>query len=272
MYQTLTAQRLRHHFGLPDDYVVDAVLVSGTWDLLAETHQMPHLVKALTDLGLGHLVSGAGPGLLRRIEIPLLGHAREFSVDGRRFWFVPVMGTAVLAQYLHASALLGATRTVLVGTVGGLSPDLQAADFIIPTVSRGTHSAWMYQRVDPPDFPSDPVLSASLARRLRAAAAPHSTIAEGPTTTCESILAESWDDVRDWSRSGYLGVEMEAALTFAVANHFGTSAAAVLYVADNLIGEVGIFDPAHAKTAAARSQSRQLQYDVALAELITPLG
>lgn len=272
MYQTLTADRLRRHFGFSDEYRVDAVLASGTWDLLAETHHVPHLVAALTDLGLGDIAAGRGPGGLRRIEIPQFGHAREFTVDGRRFWFVPVMGTAVMAQYLHAASLMGATSIVLVGTVGGLSPRLCAADFIVPTVARGTHSAWMFHRVDPPDFPADPTLSASLLRRLRAADLGGSLIAEGPTTTCESISAETWEDVQEWSRQGYLGVEMEAALTFAVGAHFATSAAAVLYVADNLIAEVGFFDAGHADSAAVRARARQLQYDVALAELLQPAG
>ncbi len=88
LYQTLTADRLRRHFGFSDDYRVDAVLASGTWDLLAETHHIPHLVNALTDLGLGDLAAGKGPGGLRPIEIPQFGHAREFTDDGRRFWFV----------------------------------------------------------------------------------------------------------------------------------------------------------------------------------------
>lgn len=61
MYQTLTAERLRQHFGFPTDYRVDAVLASGTWDLLGDSHHLPHLVRALTDLGLAHLVEGDRP-------------------------------------------------------------------------------------------------------------------------------------------------------------------------------------------------------------------
>ena len=268
MYETLTADTLRRHFGFPDDYQVDTVLASGTWDLIADTHHMPHLVRALTDLGLGDIVTGSGPEALRRLTIPQFGHAWEFIVDGRRTWFAPVMGTAVMAQYLHTACLMGARKLLLVGTVGGLSPDLNPADFIVPTVSRGTHSAWMYSRIEPIDIHPDPAFSEVLAGRLDAALPPRRTVARGPTTTCESIAAETWDDVQTWSAQGYLGVEMEAALTFAIGAYFKVPAAAVLYVADNLIAEVGFFDAGFADSAQARRRARQLQYDVALGELL----
>ncbi len=178
------------------------------------------------------------------------------------------MGTAVMSWYLHAACLLGARRIVLVGTVGGLSPSLHTADLIAPNRSDGTHSAWMYHRSDDPATHPDPAMAASLVRRLRAALPPGATVAQGPTTTCETILAETAQDVTEWSAAGYLGVEMEAALTFAVGRHFGIPAAAALYVADALVTEVGFLDPDYTDSAAARSHARQVQYDAALAELL----
>lgn len=154
----------------------------------------------MTDLGLDDIATGSGPEALRRLTIPAFGHAWEFIVDHRRTWFVPVMGTAVMAQYLHAACLMGARRLLLVGTVGGLSPDLHPADFIVPTVSRGTHSAWMYSRTEPPDSQPDRRFSEVLVGRLEAALPPGTNVAQGPTTTCECIAAETWDDVRPGRR------------------------------------------------------------------------
>lgn len=270
VYQRTTAAQLRTAFDLPPAYRVDTVLASGAWDLVSESQHLPHLVRAMTDVGLGALTSGEAPGSLRRLTQPQFGHASAFTQDGRRTWFVPVMGTAVMSQYLHSACLLGARRIVLVGTVGGLSPTLRPADLIVPTRSHGTHSAWMYSRDEALELFPDTVLAASLAGRLRAALPPGAGVAEGPTTTCETILAETADDVREWSAAGYLGVEMEAALTFAVGRHFGVPAAAVLYVADNLVADVGFLDPAYQDSAAVRAGARQVQYDVALAELLDP--
>lgn len=268
VYERATAEQTRRAFGLPEDYRVDAVLASGAWDLFSDSQHRPHLVQSLTDLGLGDLATGDGPGSLRRLTHAQVGHTSEFVHEGRRVWFVPVMGTAVMSWYLHAACLLGARRIVLVGTVGGLSPSLHTADLIVPNRSDGTHSAWMYHRSNDPATRPDPTMAASLARRLRAALPSGATIAEGPTTTCETILAETAQDVAEWSAAGYLGVEMEAAVTFAIGRHFDIPAAAALYVADTLLDEVGFLDPAYADSAAARSHARQVQYDVGLAELL----
>lgn len=271
VYQRTTAEQLRGAFGLPPGYRVDTVLASGAWDLIGDSQHRPHLAQAMTDLGLGTLTDPDAPGSLHRLTQPQFGHASAFTHDGRRTWFVPVMGTAVMSQYLHSACLLGARRIVLVGTVGGLSPVLRPGDLIVPTMSHGTHSAWMYSRDDTLDVLPDPVLAASLARRLRAALPLGTEVAEGPTTTCETILAETAADVREWSGAGYLGVEMEAALTFAVARHFGIPGAAVLCVADTLVDDVGFLDPVYQDSAAVRAAARQVQYDVALAELLAPL-
>jgi len=52
---------------------------------------------------LGHIAASGGAGGLRRIDIPQFGPAREFIIDGRRLRFVPVIGTALMAQYLPNS-------------------------------------------------------------------------------------------------------------------------------------------------------------------------
>ena len=161
----------------------------------------------------------------------------------------------------------GPARIVLVGSVGGLSPALPAGSLIVPDRAAGTHSAWMYHRGAQAGTRPDPGLAAALVRRLRAALPDGVPVAQGPTTTCETILAETADDVRDWSSAGFLGVEMEAALTFAIGHRFGVPAAAVLHVADTLVDQVGFLDPGYADTAPARAEARQVQDDVAVAEL-----
>jgi len=268
VYQWTTADQLRRAWGLAEDYRVDAVLASGAWDLLGDSQHRPHLVQSFVDLGLGDLANSGGPSSLHRLTQPQFGHASEFVHEGRRVWFVPVMGTAVMSWYLHAACLLGARRIVLVGTVGGLAPSLHTVDMVVPDRSDGTHSAWMYHHNDDPATRPDPAMAESLVRRLRAALPTGATIAQGPTTTCETILAETARDVQQWSAAGYLGVEMEAAVTFAIGRHFDIPAAAALYVADTLLTEVGFLDPAYADSKAARSHARQVQYDVGLAELL----
>jgi len=91
---------------------------------------------------------------------------------------------------------------------------------------------------------------------------------KGTTTTCETLLAETWEDVLNWSKQGFLGVEMEAAMIFALSAHFKVPAAAILTVGDNLIREETMFHENHEKQKELRQTARKLQYQLALAELL----
>ena len=48
-------------------------------------------------------------------------------------------------------------------------------------------------------------------------------------------MAETFEDVKNWSKEGFLGVEMEASTIFAVSKHFNVASTALLIVGDNLI-------------------------------------
>ncbi len=256
MYQSLSADQYRKHIELPDGYHVDGLLVCGTWDLYAEKY-LGHLTSALGALGIA--------ANIRRLEHPDVGHAYELTIKGKVYWFVPVMGTAVMSPYVHVASLLGSKKNILVGVVGGLAPGMRTADFVLPTATKGNENARMYQRdAKNLTFLPDPDLAESLKRRL-----PQDIrVFEGPTITCEVMLAETEEDVEEWSAAGYLGVEMEAALVFAVSYRFKVPAAALLFVADNLIGGETMLHDDYALSKEVRQKSRLIQYEAAVAELL----
>ncbi len=256
MYTTVTLEALKKRLDLPNDYTIEGFLAAGTWDLFGESRHLPQVKIALANLEVETTIS--------RIDGEQLGHAYEFMVDDKRYWFVPQMGTAYISQYAHMAAMLGSKKNILAGVVEGLKPGIKPADFIIPTVSKGNENALMYQRTNTDLlFYPDQKLNKRLKQRLG-----KTPVHEGPTYTCEVMLAETAGDVAEWSKSGYLGVEMEAALIFALSNHFNIPSAAILYVADNLIEELTIFHDDYEKSRAAREQAKQLKYDAALAELL----
>jgi hypothetical protein len=230
MYTSVNIEAFKRHTGLPEDYTIDGLLASGTWDLYADSRHVPHFKKAIDNLGINTE--------LKRIDGEELGHAFEFSFKDKRYWFVPVMGTAVMSQYAHLASMLGSKKNILIGVAGGLKPGIKPADFIVPTASKGNESALMYQRtnVDLLFYP-DKALSEKLKQRLG-----NIKIYEGVTNTCEVMFAETPEDVKDWSQQGYLGVEMEAAMMFALSNYFGIPSASILFVADNLIEDITFLD------------------------------
>jgi purine-nucleoside phosphorylase len=261
MYRSLTADAFRQVAGLPAGYHVDGLLATGVWDLFADK-QINLVESALTSLG--HGVE------LTRLPGSSLGHGYEFRVAEKVFWWVPVMGTAVMSQYVHCATLLGSQKNLLFGTVGGLRHGMRAGDLIVPSTSVGNDNALMYQR-DAVDklFAPDENLRLSLLSRIRDLELPESVqLWQGVTNTCEVMFAESSDDVSQWSEEGFLGVEMEAAMMFALSASFNVPAAAVLSVADNLIEDESFFSESYEDSRKLRMIVKQLQYDVLLAELL----
>jgi len=256
MYKALGIDSYRKKFGLADDYNVDGLLVCGVWDLLAEREHLPYLIETLEKMGITTPV--------KRIEGEHLGHAYSFDVHGKHYWFVPVMGTAYMSKYAHLACLLGSKKNILIGVVGGLKKGLMPGDFIIPTYSTGNQNAFTYDReAKDLKFYPNKELSQKLKDKLS-----NVTIFEGPTVTCEVMLAETAEDVQQWSEEGYLGVEMEAATMFALSKHFKVPSAALLTVADNLIEETTFFHDVYDDTKEVRENARRVRYEAALTELL----
>jgi purine-nucleoside phosphorylase len=256
MYTTIDIEAYKKHLGLPEDYSIDGLLCSGTWDLYADSRHIPYLKKAFEILNI--------EPELNRIEGEELGHAFEIKFNNKRYWFVPVMGTAVMSQYAHVASMLGSKKNILIGVVGGLKPGIKPADFIIPTASKGNENALMYQRsnLDLLFYP-DKELTTRLKQRLG-----DTKVYEGTTNTCEVMFAETPEDIKEWSSQGYLGVEMEAAMMFALSNYFKIPSASILFVADNLIENITMIDSAHQDSKKQRLVAQHLKYSAALAELL----
>lgn len=257
MYSQHTASDFRDHLGLPSDYEVEGFLTYGCWDLYAEAEQLPLIGLALRELEVEHE--------LVRMAIPALGHAYELKVGGKIYWYAPIMGTAVLAQYLHIASLLGSKRNLLLGTVGGLAPSMRTGELIIPTLSHGNDNARFYDR----DNAAGQYAANEELGELLAAQIPDTIrLWRGPTTTCEMMFAETQEDVNSWSEQGMLGVEMEAALMFSASKHFGIPSAALLYVADNLIEGQTMLSAAYSQHVMPHTLVRQQQYIIGLRALL----
>ena len=257
MYKALNVDIFRKNLGLPADYTLDGLLVTGVFDLWGEELHLPHVVNYLNDNGYKYEIS--------KFIQKDIGHAHELKLDNKVIWFVPVMGTAIMSLYAHVASLLGSRKNILIGTVGGLCSDVNPGDLIFPTKVIGNDSALMYQpeKTDKIFFPDN-----ALTERLVAKVPKTSKVFKGTTITCETLLAETWDDVLNWSKQGFLGVEMEAAMIFALSAFFKVPSAAILTVGDNLIREETMFHENHEKQKEVRLAARKLQYQLALAELL----
>lgn len=254
MYKAFSAADYKAHLGLPEDYRVDGMLSYGTWD----RDKQIELFKGFLMNSGKQFEYGTLPGFLVNLV--------EFNVEGRRYWFDVSYGGALLSEYLNLACLFGSRKNILLGTCGGLSPAVDDADFILPTYSWGNESATrMYNpaATDNHHF-ADQALTASLKERIGGS----TTAWEGPTMTCQAMMAETLEDVQRWSREGYWGVEMEAATVFAVSKHFGVPSAALLIVGDNLIKGQTVASESYKAGKARKEEARAAQYKAAIEELL----
>lgn len=256
MYRQITVDEHKRYLGLSEDYSVSGFLCHGTWK---RDEGIANLKQALTELNLNFRINAfPDSSFLRRMV--------EIKIEDKKIWFDVPYGGAMLSEFLHLACLLGSKKNIVIGSCGSLSPNLNACDVILPSWSYGNESSTrMYEpeNKDNRHYPNKKLVS-NLKTRLEA----KYKIFEGPTMTCEAMLAESEKDVKTWSKEGYLGVEMEASTVFAVSNHFKAPSAAVLLVGENLIKEESVLQENYLKMANKRREIRQDFLKAAIKEIL----
>lgn len=253
MYKTFTAADYRKHFGLPNDYTINGLMVYGTF----RSYPYQQIEDSLKRLGYKYFKS--------KLEHDFFDPIFEFEVDDKKYWFVVAYGGALLSEYLHLACLFGSKKNLLLGSCGGLKKGASSLEIVIPDWSFANESsAKAYQPEADNKYTSNKELSDKLATELSI----KYTVHRGPTVTYQAMMAETWEDVQNWSRQGYTGVEMEAATVFAASNHFNVPAAAVLRIGDNLIEEETVMDVNYENTREIRIQISQDAFDVMVKELI----
>lgn len=141
------------------------------------------------------------------------------------------VGGPATAGVVEELAALGARRFVIVGSAGGLQPDLHPGDLLV--AERAVRAEGVSRHYLPPasDVAADPDLAEALGRALNSHGLAYRS---GVTWTTDAPYREIRRDVLRHQQAGVLAVEMEAASLFAVGRALGVAAGAVLVVFDIL--------------------------------------
>lgn len=254
MYKHRTKTDFQRILNVPEDYVVDSLLVIGTHP---KEKEYPHLYEALEKSGVSYTEE--------KIEQRFFGDIKSLKIGDKRIWFDVIYGAAYLSEIAHLACLLGSRANILLGTCGALRLDLDTGDTVVPKASYGNESSTrMYQRRDNSYlYNADENLRTALKSHL----SHRHRIDEGKLVTVQAMLAESQEDVDTWAQEGYTGVDMESATLFAISKHFNVPAAALLLVADNLVKNELVDDPGYEALRAQRTAIRKENYETALKTL-----
>lgn len=253
MYQTLTSSDYKKMFGLDNDYKVEAVLSHGNYDL---EKQISQIETSLKNIGINYVLKKMD-GFLQNIV--------ELKIKDKKYWFILVYGGVALSEYLHIACLFGSQKNIHIGSCGGLNPNINSLSFLIPNYSYGNESSTrLYDRKNTNNIHySDKKLNMKIKAKID-----NEVVWEGPIITCGAMLAETREDVEQWSKDGYFGVEMETSTVFSVSNYFKVPSSALVYIADNLIKGQIAGDKSHDSEKNARYKKEQKMYDVAVEVLL----
>ncbi len=257
MYKQLKVEDFRKILKLPDDYVVDGVLIQG---VMRKKKHKQELKDTITKLGFKTNYSIIQEsGFYENITV--------LDINGKRIWFDSSYGGAYLCEVLHVASLLGSKKNILVGSCGGLTPSGMAGDIVIPASSYGNESSTRMYQPENEEFTyfSDKTLNESIKIKIN----PKFKLIEGKLMTCQGAMQESWDDIVRWSNEGYVGVEMESSTMFAVSNHFKIPSSAILFIADNIIKKETLFDEDFEKIKEKLRESKFETFKVAFEELLS---
>ena len=255
MYKSFTADEFRVDCNLPLDYEVAGFICYGAWD---DEKHLKNFEDALKYLGIEYKIN--------TLEYKFLQHIREIEIEGKKYWFAIEYGGATLSEYLHLACLFGSKKNIHIGSCGGLNPDLNSLDLIVPTYTYGDESTTrIYAREikDNMHYSTE-----SISQELIENTPKNLKIDTGPIMGCQAMMGETWEDVKSWSEAGYSGVEMETAVFFAVSNHFKVSCAALVYITDNLIKGQTCHSESHKSEKAKREVVKAEVYKVAIKTIL----
>ncbi len=255
MYKSFTADQFRKHCKLPPDYEVAGFICYGAWD---DEKHIGELERGLKALGIEYKIN--------TLEYKFLQHIREIEIQGKKYWFAIEYGGATLSEYLHLACLFGSKKNIQFGSCGGLNPNLNSLDLIVPTYAYGNESTTrIYAREvkDNKHYSTESILQ-ELIRNIPK----NLKVDTGHIMCCQAMMGETWDDVKSWSEEGYSGVEMETAVLFAISNHFKVPCGALVYITDNLIKGQTCHSESHKNEKTKREELKAEVYKVVIKTLL----
>lgn len=254
MYKNKQKSDFLKDLSLPQNYKVDGLIVFGGWK---KEKQINFFIEVINELYPISTCTRLNDFLIDILEV---------QVNGKIIWFTVQYGGALLSEYIHLASIFGSKTNILIGSCGGLNLEIKTNDLIIPTFSFGDESTTRFYQthISNNKHYSTEELSKIFENKLKA----DNNVFLGPVTTCQAMLAETWEMIEKWSAEGYYGVEMESSTVFAVSNHFNVKCTALLYVADNLIKQKTVLDVDFQNSSNLRNSMVKKLYSTAVEVIV----
>lgn len=254
MYKSFTAEEFKKFLSIHPAYKIKGFMSYGAWD---EDKHFNQIQKILDELGIQFTS--------QKLE-GFLAHILELVISNEVYWFTVMYGGAQLSEYTHLASLFGSKKNIHIGSCGGLYPEMNSLDLLVPSWSYGNESTTRAYEPDVTDYKHYP--DDFLSKSIRSKIKEDYKVWNGPVMTNQAMLGETLDDVQAWSRNNFYGVEMETATVFSVSKHFRVPSTALLYISDNLIKGQTVIDEGHSQQKNVREDVRNEVYRAGIRTLI----
>ncbi|MFD2630165.1 nucleoside phosphorylase [Oceanobacillus kapialis] len=152
--------------------------------------------------------------------------------NNTRIGFANVFGGPQAAILAHRFAILGTETMIQTGYFGGLSKQASYGDIFIAT------GAYMEDGVSRWYLPEQNMVYADQELVKEAIAYCEKkgySYVTGNIYSTSAMLTETTEMIKNWSNQGFIGVDMETATTFAIAEKYNRRAVGLLNLSDHLI-------------------------------------
>lgn len=251
MYKEITAEKYKEYFKFENDYKIEGFLVYGAWDVEKYTQE---IIKELSSYDLE--ISS------RRLG-SFLSDITELVIDGKIYWVGVCYGAAKLSEYTHLACLFESKWVLHMGSAGGLAVDLQALDVVVPDKSFSVDCENSLYKSE-----NDNLL---LKKHLQNFFTEQNvTTKNGVSISIQTMMGESLSDILQWSKAGYVCVDMEAPIIMSVSNFFNVPSASVLYISDNLIKEETVLTESYETQKIKRTEVKKMIYSAVVSLIKNP--
>lgn len=199
---------------IPEDRIPKVLVLRGTRNLRRNYYKHRAYFTDCFEIGSSNGI----------FEDVLIGKYQNTDVG-----YASVYGDSMASEIAHVFGVLGTSVVIQTGCCGALVDWHQPGDIVCATSAHCGEGAAQYYFPRTQEIDASPNLVASLTPARVEPVALH----KGPIWTTSALLGEGIQEVRKWSRQGYIAVDMETASTFAVAEYFQMGRLSLLFVFDN---------------------------------------
>lgn len=226
--------------GMTVDEIPEKIILEGTW---WHKERYPVRLEYLTKV--------------RELKFPDM-YLGEY--EGSKIMFCCAYGAPRAVEPVHIFGVLGTKKVIQIGSCGGLQPNVQTGDIVIPTISQVGEGASQYYGQMVSSTASNGLVE--IADRVLTKLGLKTHI--GAHISTSALLQQSDEQVKNWQQAGLLGVDMETSAVYSAAEYFSMQRVSMLFVWDELLNHRTWLDEFSVAEKLKQTEANRIIFEVAL--------